>query len=96
MLFLVNEYGLSFICGNQIFDNIENEEDGKNRTQATNFNFPFLDIRLKHDGKRFNPEFHFRGMKDHSTKIMNLFEYALKMRSNGLNFKNSTYFKILT
>ena len=83
MLFLVNKYGLSFICGNQIFDNIENEEDGKYRTQATNYNFPNLDIRLKHDGKRFNPEFYFRGTNDHSAKYMNLFEYALQMRSNG-------------
>ena len=83
MLFLVNEYGLSFICGNQIFDNIENEGDGKDRTQATNFNFPYLDIRLKNDGKRFNPEFYFRKANNHDTKYINLFEYALKTRSNG-------------
>ena len=78
MLSLVNKYGLSHVCADPEFKNIEYIGDGK-RFREIKINFPYLDMHLKvftHTGSpRINIEFFLRGTKDKVWEFQNLFEY---------------------
>ena len=89
MLVLINKYGLSHVCGNQIFDNIEktnNDIFGRGEP----FSFPYLDAYLNFNRStwEYNVEFYARGQKDHDINYRNIFEYLLSTTSHGqeLNF----------
>ena len=79
MLSLVNKYGLSHVCADPEFRNIEYEGDGK-RYREIPINFPYLDMHSKPEFShttlaRINIEFFLRGTKDKVREFQNLFEY---------------------
>ena len=99
MLFLINEYGLSHVCGSPEFVDI-----GKATSIVVDgdftFNFPYLDILLKNSGwpirngkcyfpTEFNLEFYLRGTKKQKLKFQNLYEYLLSLSFNGYGFIQS-------
>ena len=89
MLVLINKFGLSHVCGNQIFDNIE-KTNSANHGRGEPFNFPYLDTYLSFNRSawEYNVEFYLRGQKDHDINFRNIFEYLLSTTSHGqeLNF----------
>ena len=89
MLVLINKYGLSHVCGNQIFDNLE-KTNIANNGRGEPFNFPYLDTYLSLNWSTwdYNVEFYARGQKDHEINYKNIFEYLLSTTSHGqeLNF----------
>ena len=92
MLSLINEYGLSHVCGSPEFVDI-----GKAAVDddfSFTFNFPYLDILLRNNGwpirngqcyfpTEFNLEFYLRGTKTQKLKFENLYEYLLSLSYNG-------------
>ena len=79
MLSLVNKYGLSHVCADPEFKNIEYIGDGK-RFREIPINFPYLDIYSKPEIvyealTRIYIEFFLRGTKDKVWEFQNLFEY---------------------
>ena len=82
MLSLVNKYGLSHVCADPEFKNIEYFGDGKARKnfRVTPINFPYLDMHSKPEFSdknltRIDIEFYLRGTKDKMWEFKNLFEY---------------------
>lgn len=59
ILMLINQYGFSHVCGNQIFQNLET----KDPWMGTAFNFPYLDTFLSFDRSTWTQslELYFRG-----------------------------------
>ena len=77
MLSLVNKYGLSHVCADPEFKNIEKESDGKQikpDQRYVLFNFPYLDMHIDGDhftgGNDTNFEFFLRGTKDKKNKCV--------------------------
>ena len=96
MLSLVNNYGLSHVCANQEFENVE---IGRN----INYNFPYLDMYLKEEylspsdwpdltstefSIRRSIEFFLRGTKDKDWEFQNLFEFLfwIRYQRSGLKY----------
>ena len=98
MLSLVNKYGLSHVCADREFKNIEYVGDGKG-SGFTPINFPYLDIKLKPDFvdgslAKLNIDFFLRGTKDNSWKFQNLFEYLFWTNLHGAGkIYFNTFFK---
>ena len=103
MLFLVKKYGLSHVCANSEFKNIEDfaldgDDDVTILSQVSphfvsNFNFPYLDIYFKKQANiewsnAFKIEFYFRGRKHQEIELQNLFEYLLWTSLHGEVFLN--------
>ena len=93
MLSLVNKYGLSHVCADPEFENIEYSWDQKgDRDFAYEINFPYLDMHLK-PGIIYrewpeilagiNIEYFLRGTKDKVWEFQNLFEYLLWTSLHG-------------
>ena len=93
MLVLINKYGLSHVCGNQIFDNLE-KTNIANNGRGEPFNFPYLDTYLSLNWSTwdYNVEFYARGQKDHEINYKNIFEYLLSTTSHGQELNFFTYF----
>ena len=92
MLSLVNKYGLSHVCANPEFENIENVGDGKDGDRDIMFNFPYIDmhfnlIKLDYNLHAFNIEFFLRGTKDKELEFQNLFEYLFWTSLHGPGLK---------
>ena len=99
MLSLVNKYGLSHVCADSEFKNIEYIGDGKGQSGIP-INFPYLDMHLKPDlsvipgtenlaGLKI--DFFLRGTKDKAWKFQNLFEYLFWTNLHGAG---KIYFQI--
>ena len=103
MLFLVKKYGLSHVCANSEFKNIEDfaldgdddvtSLDAQVSRFVSNFNFPYLDIYFKKQANiewsnAFKIEFYFRGRKHQEIELQNLFEYLLWTSLHGEVFLN--------
>ena len=90
MLSLVNKYGLSHVCANPEFQNIEHVRDGKVGDRTIMFNFPFLDMHFKENENYSdeNYDFFLRGTKDKEIEFKNLFEYLFwtSLHGSGLTF----------
>ena len=86
MLLLVQEYGLSHVCANSEFKNIE---DFGSNSSFLNLNYPYLDIYFKKSDvhgniyQTFEIEFYFRGTKHQELKFENLLEYLLWTSLHG-------------
>ena len=98
MLSLVNKYGLSHVCANREFQNIEYWGDGKKGDRRGYlYNFPYIDMHfskvqefyedLIYGGYTSKIEFYFRGTKERSLKFQNLFEYFLSIANHGIGLK---------
>ena len=92
MLSLVNKYGLSHVCANPEFENIEHWGDGKDGDRDFMFNFPYLDMYIQEAYFSKNwPEtsmaFFLRGTKDKEWKFQNLFEYLYWTSLHGSGLK---------
>ena len=92
MLSLVNKYGLSHVCANPEFQNIEHVRDGKVGDRTIMFNFPYIDmhfnlIKLDYNLDAFNIEFFLRGTKDKELEFQNLFEYLFWTSLHGPGLK---------
>ena len=88
MLSLVNKYGLSHVCANPEFQNIEHMLDGKLGDRTIMLNFPYLDMRLREDDhSEKNYEFFLRGTKDKEIEFENLFEYLFWTSLHGPGLK---------
>ena len=84
MLSLVNKYGLSHVCANLEFENIENDGDGKDGDRDIMFNFPYIDMHFKLNNNRDAIiEFFLRGTKDKDLEFQNLFEYLFWTSLHG-------------
>ena len=102
MLSLVNKYGLSHVCANPEFENID-------FLRQYNYNFPYLDIYLKKENLPYDDlpdseifgrdceselrtefsrsiEFFLRGTKDKDWEFKNLFEYLFWTKSHRPGF----------
>ena len=89
MLAMFNNYGMSHVCAQDVFENLETYAGGIAETKVLgsyNFNFPFLDARYTFDNLSYemldtnsiNMEFYFRGYNPaKSTEYKNLFELLL-------------------
>ena len=85
MLSLVNKYGLSHVCANREFQNIEYWGDGKDDGDRDSlFNFPYIDMHFS-NGSII--EFYFRGTKERSLKFQTLFEYFLSIKNHGIGLE---------
>ena len=98
MLSLVNKYGLSHVCANREFQNIEYWGDGKDKHgRGLLFNFPYIDMHFSKEhiegsastrwAEESKFQFYFRGTKQRSLKFQNLFEYFLSIRNHGTGLK---------
>ena len=88
MLSLVNKYGLSHVCANPEFENIENRGDGKDKDRDIMFNFPYIDMHFKLNNNRDAIiEFFLRGTKDKELEFQNLFEYLFWTSLHGPGLK---------
>ena len=56
MLSLVNKYGLSHVCADPEFENIEYFGDEKGGDREIPINFPYLDMHVKPEFYRESPE----------------------------------------
>ena len=86
MLSLVNKYGLSHVCANPEFENIENDGDGKDGDRDIMFNFPYIDMHFKLNNNDYDfdiIEFFLRGTKDKELEFQNLFEYLFWTSLHG-------------
>ena len=93
LLSFVNKYGLSHVCANREFQNIEYVGFGK----KGGMNFPYIDLhfskQFSEDSKPFfgpiesKIEFYFRGTKERSLKFQNLFEYFLSIAEHGIGLE---------
>ena len=104
MLLLVQTYGLSHVCANTEFENID-DWSSANQTSFYDptFNFPYLDIYLSReifsyflDREQFHIKFYLRGTKDQELKFQNLFEFMLFTNLHGIgliNFLISVWFE---
>ena len=84
MLLLLNEYGLSHVCGNDEFQNLESS-----KTVGSPYYYPYLDIQFEInagniDDPTFSMKFLFRGYnEDNQMQFRNLFQYLVLAESNG-------------
>ena len=91
MLSLVNKYGLSHVCADPEFENIEYFGDQKGGDREIPINFPYLDMHAKPEFSRewpeklagINIEFFLRGTKDKEWEFQNLFEYLFWTSLHG-------------
>ena len=88
MLSLVNKYGLSHVCADPEFENIEYFGDEKGGDREIPINFPYLDMHAKPRFSRdwlagINIEFFLRGTKDKMWEFQNLFEYLFWTSLHG-------------
>ena len=90
MLSLVNKYGLSHVCADPEFENIEYLGDQKGDREIA-INFPYLDMHVKPEFYRewpeilagINIEYFLRGTKDKVWEFQNLFEYLFWTSLHG-------------
>ena len=98
MLSLVNKYGLSHVCANREFQNIEYWGDDKDDGEREYlFNFPYIDMYFSKEhiegsastrwAEESKIEFYFRGAKERRLKFRNLFEYFLSTTLHGTGLK---------
>ena len=78
MLSLVNKYGLSHVCADPEFKNIEYFGDGKDGNRDI-FNFPYLDMHFNETSSGI----FLRGTKDKEWEFKNLFEYLFWTSLHG-------------
>ena len=89
MLSLVQTYGLSHVCANKEFENIDDWSRVAYLTvdhSEPNFNFPYLDIYLSQKNiyrDQFDIMFYLRGSKNIELKFQNLFEFMLFTSLHG-------------
>ena len=94
MLYLVNKYGLSHVCADPEFENIEYYGDQKGGREIP-INFPYLDMHAKPEFSSklpekltgINIEFFLRGAKDKVWEFQNLFEYLFWTSLHGPGLK---------
>ena len=99
MLSLINKYGLSHVCANREFQNIEYWGDGKvgDSEREYLFNFPYIDMHFSKEesedstsyqwAEESKIEFYFRGTNERSLKFQNLFEYFLSIANHGIGLQ---------